>query len=123
MSLQSVSEAIKAPGRVRVNPRTPIRTLQLQLLAIVDHFEHRRTGEVFTPAQAEKLSPAARAQLLSVGLPYETILAKVREEFPGARTTLQSIRRAASNARGGFIGYDAELPHKRPHGTKGRKYV
>ncbi|WP_027521729.1 hypothetical protein [Bradyrhizobium sp. Ec3.3] len=113
------AEESKAPLQRR--PRgTPIRSAIVEALMVITHYVERDTGKVVSLREAASLK-RDRKTLLSVGLPYNECLERVREKYPGCKTTLGALRVAALRARDGLDGYQVyQLPQKRPH-RKGRK--
>jgi hypothetical protein len=96
----------------------PVRRAVLEALCFVTHYEDIATGKSMSPRTAKTRDPKT---IVSVGLPYPEVLARVRRRCPGCKTTGGALRFAATMIRNGTAGYEAKLPHKRPHGTKGRK--
>lgn len=95
--------------RVPANANT-IRDAALALLCEVVYYEDK----------AQKASPENRIDgsaknARSVGLAYDTIVRRVREQFPGAKTSLACLRWYCVKVRvgeHGFTGY--VLPQRRP---------
>lgn len=89
---------VKPPKKKR---KQPIRDAILKALAFVDYHENCITGE-----RINKYNNRA-GMTRSVGLSYQAVLARVREQFPDARTTEADLRWNANQTR-------AKLPDIRP---------
>ena len=114
-----VATAQEAKPRVDHTERyRPVRRAVLEALCFVTHYEEVATGKTMNPRTAATRDPKT---IVSVGLRYPEVLARVRRRCPGCKTTGGALRFAATMIRNGTTGYEAKLPHKRPHGTKGRK--
>jgi hypothetical protein len=96
------------PGEEK--PRRTIRATALELLCRTEYHEDR--GRKPGPDnRAEADSFGAR----SVGLPYDRIIAEIRNEFPDCETTVACLRWYAVKVRVEEAGYEGlRLPQRRP---------
>lgn len=112
------------PKKLRGRPRKtrqPMRDAIMESLAFVSHYEDAKTGTYVSKHAAGKYRRARRA-LVSVGLPYSECVKRVRRRFPHYAASSGTFRVIASRVRDRETGYEkCKLPHKRPHGTKGKR--
>lgn len=110
----------KPRGRPR-KTRQPMRDAIMESLAYVDHYEDAKTGTRVSKRAAAKYR-RARRPLLSVGLPYSECMKRVRRRFPNYAASSGTFRVVAAFVRARAAGHEnCKLPHKRPHGTKGKR--
>lgn len=114
--LRTMPKAPPAMEKRHAPPRAqPIRRVMLKALEVVSHYEAKATG-VKISKQAAKSYP--RESLLSVGLPYREVLARVLAKMPHARTSIITLRVAAAAVRNNERGFEnCKLPQKRPHNS------
>lgn len=90
-----------APVRPKKKREQPIRDAILKALTFVDYYENAVTGE-----RVSKYT-SRRNTVYSVGLSYSEVLARVRAQFPDARTSEADLRWNANQTR-------VKLPDIRP---------
>lgn len=99
----------------------PIRDAIMEALAFVSHYEDVKTGSIVRKRDAARYRRAGR-KIVSVGLPYSECVIRVRRKFPGMSPCSGKFRVIATRVRDKEAGYETcKLPHKRPHGTKGKR--
>jgi len=93
----------------------------MESLSFVSHYEDAETGESVSK-QAARTHRRNGRQLLSIGLPYTECMERVRRRFPDYAAKLVTFRVIAAYVRARAPGHEnCKLPHKRPHGTKGKR--
>lgn len=91
-------------------PRPTIRAFALELLCEVAHHEDRTKD----PAEDNVVAQDAEGAR-TVGLPYDTIIEKIKERFPECNTSIACLRWYAVKVRAEEYGYeDLRLPQRRP---------
>lgn len=90
-----------------------IREAALALLCEVTHYEEKSKKPGSEGNAFDAPSPTRR----SVGLQYDDILSRLRDEFPGSQTSLACLRWYAVKVRVEEHGYEnLRLPQRRPRG-------
>ena len=100
--------------KIRVRPDA------IKLLCKVDYYEDRDKKR--GPKNRYR-SPIPGRRMVSVGVPYVTIIERLRKKFPKTEVSLGSLRWYVSHLRVGTFGDPPDLPWRRarPEWHSGRK--
>lgn len=127
--IERVARARSASEAPKPKPEKPkkgekegrsIREAALALLCDVVHYE--RKDQLQGPKNAPKTIPPGNdpADYRTVGLPYDLIIAAIRKEFTGSKTTVACLRWYAVKVRVEEKGYEnLRLPQRRPRVAAG----
>lgn len=102
-----------APSRVvhLATRKQPVRDAILKEIGLITHYEHAVSGDLIAVADASKYQTRL---LISVGLPYAEVLARVRKQFPETRLSVADLRWSANQVRSMAAGFEGcSLPEKR----------
>lgn len=95
-------------------PARTIRVASLELMCQVDYYEDKTKK----PGPDNRV-PADHPNARSVGLPYLDIIDLIKDEFPGAETSVACLRWYAVKARVEEFGYEGyRLVSRRPRAKK-----
>lgn len=99
----SVAKKDDGPGRT-------IREAALELLCTVDYYEDRSKD-----SSLDNVVLAAHKEARGVGIPYDEIIRRIKEEFPECQTTVACLRWYSVKVRVEEFGYEGlRLPQRRP---------
>lgn len=101
---------VKAAEAKAKEPRQTIRARALELLCAVAYHEDRTKDP-----HVDNVVAADAKDARTVGIPYDTIIEKIKERFPECNTSIACLRWYAVKVRAEEYGYeDLRLPQRRP---------
>ena len=102
--------AKKAGTPKKDKPGRTIREAALGLLCAVDYYEDRSKD-----SGPDNVVEAGHEDARGVGLPYDEIIRRIKEEFPECKTTVACLRWYSVKVRVEEFGYEGlRLPQRRP---------
>lgn len=109
-ALETITDAERETLETDDRPTRTIREASLDWLCHVDHYEDKTKK-----SGPDNRVPADHSQARSVGLPYLSIIDAIKEEFPGAQTSVACLRWYAVKVRVEEFGYEGyKLVQRRP---------